>query len=113
MPERSFKEWYKLAFRLLVADEWDAVADRVENTDVTYRWLKAQITEVLEKVMDENFGDMIHGSALNLRDRLFSLKIATPDDETFNRISYWLRNEPINNVCILKDDNEKLPPSHI
>ena len=95
-----------MAFRLLVTDEWDKVAEVVENTDVTYRWLKEQITAALEGVMNENFRERIHGSALNLRDRIFSLKIVTPDDDCYNGISFWLKSEV--EGYILRDGDEKL-----
>ena len=36
MPERSLKGWFRLAFHLLISEQWEKVREVVEGNDATY-----------------------------------------------------------------------------
>lgn len=93
MPERSLKSWFKLAFQLLVSDQWDKVQEIVEENDVTYRWLKEQILKEIRNIEEKAFRSFLGSAALNLRDRLISLKHVNPDEDTFTKVTFWLKQE--------------------
>ena len=93
MPERSLKAWFKLAFQLLVSEQWDKVKEIVEENDATYRWLKEQILSEIRSIENKAFRSFLGSAALNIRDRLISLKYVNPDEDTFNKVQFWLKQE--------------------
>lgn len=103
MSERSLKGWFKLAFQLLVSEQWDTVKETVEDKDSTYRWLKEQILGEIRKIENKAFRSFLGSAALNIRDRLISLKYVKPDDETFNKVKFWLKHQT--GEMVLKDSD--------
>ena len=93
MPERSLKGWFKLAFHLFVSEQWDKVREVVEDNDATYRWLKEQILREIRIVEEKAFRSFFGSAALNIRDRLITLKHVSPDEETFNKVKFWLKQQ--------------------
>ncbi len=51
--KRNIQAWNKFAFKLFVYEQWDVIAERVENGDQTWRWVKEQIMEGLRVVERE------------------------------------------------------------
>lgn len=103
MSERSLKGWFKLTFQLLVSEQWDTVKETVEDKDSTYRWLKEQIIGEIRKIENKAFRSFLGSAALNIRDRLISLKYVKPDDETFNKVKFWLKHQT--GEMVLKDSD--------
>lgn len=93
MPERSLKGWFKLAFHLFVSEQWEKVREVVEDNDATYRWLKEQILREIRVVEEKAFRSFLGSAALNIRDRLITLKHVSPDEETFNKVKFWLKQQ--------------------
>lgn len=93
MPERSLTDWFKLAFQLFVTDQWDKVKDIVENNDATCRWMKEQILREVRSIEEKAFRSFLGSAALNIRDRLISLKHVKPNDETFTKVKFWLKSQ--------------------
>ena len=93
MPERSLKSWFKLAFQLFVSDQWDKVKDIVEENDATYRWLKEQILIEIRRIEGKAFRSFLGSAALNLRDRFISLKYVNVNEDTFNKVKFWLKQQ--------------------
>lgn len=93
MSERSLKSWFKLAFQLFVSDQWDKVKEIVEENDATYRWLKEQILTELRRIEEKAFRSFLGSAALNLRDRLISLKYVSANEDTFNKVKFWLKQQ--------------------
>ncbi|PFX23811.1 E3 ubiquitin-protein ligase TRIM71-like [Stylophora pistillata] len=93
MPERSLKNWFKLAFHLFVSDQWDKVEEIVQENDSTYRWLKEQILREIRKVEENAFRSFLGSAALNIRDRLITIKHVNPDEEIFNKVKFWLKQQ--------------------
>lgn len=93
MSERSLKAWFKLAFQLLVSEQWDKVEELVEENDATCRWLKEQILSEVRRIEEKAFRSFLGSAALNIRDRLISLKYVKPDEETFNKVKFWLKQQ--------------------
>jgi len=104
MPERSLKAWLKLAFQLLVSEQWDKVKEIVEDNDATYRWLKEQIISEIRSIEAKSFRSFLGSAALNIRDRLISLKYVKPDEDTFNKAKFWLKQE-IGKMVLEDSDN--------
>lgn len=93
MPERSLSSWFRLAFQLLVSEEWEKVKGIVEGNDATYRWLKEQILTAVRGIAEKSFRSFLGSAALNLRDRLVSLKYVTPDEDTYNKAKFWFKQQ--------------------
>ena len=93
MPERSLKGWFKLAFHLFVSEQWEKVREVVEDNDATYRWLKEQVLREIRIVEEKAFRSFLGSAALNIRDRLITLKHVNPDEETFNKVKFWLKQQ--------------------
>ena len=93
MSERSLKAWFKLAFQLLVSEQWDKVEELVEENDATCRWIKEQILSEVRGIEEKAFRSFLGSAALNIRDRLISLKYVKPDEETFNKVKFWLKQQ--------------------
>lgn len=93
MPARSLKGWFKLAFHLFVSEQWEKVREVVEDNDATYRWLKEQILREIRIIQEKAFRSFLGSAALNIRDRLIMLKIVSPDEETFNKVKFWLKQQ--------------------
>jgi len=93
MPERSLKGWFKLAFHLFVSEQWEKVREVVEDNDTTYRWLKEQILREIRSIEEKAFRSFLGSAALNIRDRLITLKHVSPDEETFNKVKFWLKQQ--------------------
>jgi len=93
MPQRSLKGWFKLAFHLLVSEQWEKVREFVEDNDATYRWLKEQILREIRIIEEKAFRSFLGSAALNIRDRLIALKNVNPDEETFNKVKFWLKQQ--------------------
>lgn len=93
MPERSLKGWFKLAFHLFVSEQWEKVRELVEDNDATYRWLKEQILREIRSIEEKTFRSFLGSAALNIRDRLVTLKHVSPDEETFNKVKFWLKQQ--------------------
>lgn len=93
MPERSLKGWFKLAFHLFVSEQWEKVRELVEDNDATYRWLKEQILREIRSIEEKAFRSFLGSAALNIRDRLITLKHVSPDEETFSKVKFWLKQQ--------------------
>lgn len=93
MPERSLKNWFKLAFHLFVSDQWDKVKEIVQDNDATYRWLKEQILREIRAIEEKAFRSFLGSAALNIRDRLITIKHVNPDEEIFNKVKFWLKQQ--------------------
>ncbi|XP_078353000.1 protein meiotic P26-like [Oculina patagonica] len=105
MSERSLKDWFKLAFHLFVTEQWEKVKETVEDNDATYRWLKEQILREVSSIEAKAFRrSFISMPALNLRDRLISLKYVNPDEDTFNKVKFWLKDRP-GSIVLKHSDN--------
>lgn len=93
MPERSLKSWFKLGFHLFVSEQWEKVKEIVEENDATYRWLKEQILREIRSIEEKAFRSFLGSAALNIRDRLITLKYLSPDEDTFNKVKFWLKQQ--------------------
>ena len=93
MPERSLKGWFELAFHLFVSEQWEKVREVVDDNDATYRWLKEQILREIRIIEEKAFPSFLGSAALNIRDRLITLKHVSPDEETFNKVKFWLKQQ--------------------
>lgn len=93
MPERSLKGWFKLAFHLFVSEQWDKVEEIVEENDATYRWLKEQVLREIRSIEEKAFRSFLGSAALNIRDRLITLKHVSPDEDIFNKVKFWLKQQ--------------------
>ena len=89
---------------MLVSEQWEKVKDIVEENDLTYRWLKEQILREVRSIEHKAFRSFLGSSALNVRDRLISLKYVYPDEETFNKVKFWLKQET-GKYVLENDDN--------
>ena len=93
MPERSLKNWFKLAFHLFVSDQWEKVEEIVQDNDSTYRWLKEQILREVCKIEENSFRSFLGSAALNIRDRLITIKHVNPGEEIFSKVKFWLNQQ--------------------
>lgn len=91
MAERCLKHWFKLAFRLFVSPHYETIAERVEDTDVTYRWLRELVLAEVEKVRESDSG-FVGSAALNLRDRLHFMRHVNLDNDTYQKMKFWLKS---------------------
>ena len=91
MPERCLKHWFKLVFRLFVTPDYKTIAERVDDTDVTYRWLRELVLVELEKIRERDSG-FVGSAALNLRDRLTFMRHVNLEEETYQRMKFWLKS---------------------
>ena len=91
MAERCLKHWFKFAFRLFVSPDYEKIADRVEDTDVTYRWLRELVLVKLENVRESDSG-FVGSAALNLRDRLSFMRHVNLENEKYGQMKFWLKS---------------------
>lgn len=88
---RDIKEWYKLAFRLLVSEKWDVIADRVENGDQTCRWLKELLIQKLRMIERGAWQTGLAATAFTIKERLQPLKGYIISQEDFLKAQHWLK----------------------
>lgn len=105
MGSRNIHEWFKLAFRLLVSDKWDVIAERVENGDATYRWLREILIMKLRSIERNAWETRLASAAFTIKERLTPLKGYIISEEDFLKAQHWLTG------CIFAVEDSKLTPS--
>lgn len=108
MSERSIKEWYKFAYRLLVNDQWHVIAERVENGDETYRWVKEQLILALRVIQQEG-SQWLRSSAFSFQQRLESFKSSTISEEIYLEVQAALADHIPGGKFVLKDESLSVP----
>ncbi|KAL9960456.1 hypothetical protein ACROYT_G033919 [Oculina patagonica] len=78
---------------MFVTEQWEKVKEIVEDNDATYRWLKEQILREVRSIEEKAFRSFLGSAALNIRDRLISLKYVNPDEDAFNKVKFWLKQQ--------------------
>lgn len=91
MAKRCLKHWFKFAFRLFVSPDYEKIAGRVEDTDVTYRWLRELVIVGLESVQESDSG-FVGSAAMNLRDRLSFMRHVNLENEKYEQMKFWLKS---------------------
>lgn len=105
MSTRNIQEWFKLAFRLLVNEKWGVIAERVENGDPTYRWLREILILKLRSIERSAWQTTLASAAFSIKERLVGLKGYIISEDVFLKTQYWLRE----GVSAIEDS--KLTPS--
>ncbi len=92
MIKRNIQAWYKFAFKLFVNEQWDVIAERVENGDQTWRCVKEQIMEGLRVVEREAWEKHLSGAIFNLKLQLESLHHSIITDEEYINVRAFSDN---------------------
>ena len=91
MIKRNIQAWYKFAFKLFVNEQWDVIAERVENGDQTWRrCVKEQNMEGLRVVEREAWEKHLSGTIFNLKLQLESLHHSIITDEEYINVRHFL-----------------------
>ena len=107
MAVRNVHEWYKLAFKLLVSDQWDVIAERVENGDQCYRWVKEQLLVALHDMEKDAWQKPLASAALGLSERLKMLRSPSLNEEEFLGAQHWLEKQ--GGMFALRDESSSVP----
>ena len=71
--------------------DYEKIAMRVADTDATYRWLRELVLIELEKIRERDSG-FVGSAALNLRDRFSFMRHVNLENETYERMKFWLKS---------------------
>jgi hypothetical protein len=72
---RTFENWLRLTFRLIVLDHWDDISEQVIDGDKTYRWCREIIRNSLF-YLEHSANRFLSGAIINIKNEIWQLRYA-------------------------------------